>query len=72
MPNDSSGQGPERLAALMDVVFEIVGGDGHDGLKQGAPSVHWLRSLVQRMHARGVSLPDAGDAPRPEQQEKTI
>lgn len=44
------------LANLMDAVFEIVGGDGHDALKRGAPSVHWLRSLVQRMYAGGVRV----------------
>lgn len=44
----------------MDAVFEIVGGDGHDGLKQGAPSVHWLRSLVHRMHGTGISVGASG------------
>ena len=61
--NDPSplGESPHAaLAALMDVVFETVGGDGHDGLKKGAPSVHWLRSLVTRLHYSGVRTVSRG------------
>lgn len=60
-------------AELMDAVFEIVGGDGHEGLKRGAPSIHWIRSLVVRLHGwlshhggRAVPAPQEG-APEPQE-----
>ena len=93
MPNDSSGQGPERLAPC-----PFCGGVAAIERNYDDPSEMFVRcqgcgatvgsvfedspcadedtpgpnAMLTAAWNRRVSLPDSGDAPRPEQQEKTI